>query len=372
MATPPDNAAAPADPSGDGADAALLLTRLTGLIEQGLAVYLDESMPRLAGRHPAIAPLADELRAYVATGKRLRPLFTLLGHRAAGGTDDQRVLGAALSLEMLHTCALLHDDVIDGASTRRGRPATHVAFADLHRAEGLHGDAQEYGDAVAILLGDLAFTLADDLWLGCEVTPERFMAGFRVFTMLREEVMAGQFLDVQAAARRARLRDTVLAVATLKSGRYSVTRPLELGAVLGGADHDLVASLHSFGDPLGRAFQVRDDILGVFGDEGATGKSVSSDLVEGKRTLLVAEALDRLDRAGQDELESLLGRPDLDEAGADRARALLRDSGGLEAAQAYVDEATTAAMAALQAMPAPPEALTALRHLADRMARRAA
>ncbi len=361
MATPPLNDSTPA----------ALLADLSAKVEAGLSAYLDEAMPRLEGRHPAIAPLAQELREYVASGKRLRPTFTLLGHRAAGGTDDHAVLGAALSLEFLHTCALLHDDVIDGASTRRGRPATHVAFAATHAAESMHGDAQEYGDAVAILLGDLAFTLADDVFLQCRVDHDRFIAGFRVFTMLREEVMAGQFLDVQAAARRARLRDTVLAVATLKSGRYSVTRPLELGAVLGGAAPELVKSLHSFGDPLGRAFQVRDDILGVFGDEGATGKSVSSDLVEGKRTLLVAEALQRLDAAGQAELESLLGRPDLDEDGADRARELLRDSGGLHAAQTYVDEATKAAMAALAAMPGPDEARAALGHLADLMASRA-
>lgn len=358
---------------GDGASTAAasvaLVARLRDEIESALTSYLDVAMPRLAGRHPALAPLADELRSYVDGGKRLRPLFTLLGFRLAGGVRDDHVMGAALSLELLHTCALLHDDVIDGATHRRGRPATHVGFADAHRVNHLDGSAEAYGHAVAILLGDLAFTLADDCWLACEVKAERLIAGFRVFTLLREEVMAGQFLDVQAAARRARKRDTVLTVATLKSGRYSVTRPLELGVVLAGGDQELVDAVHAFGDPLGRAFQVRDDILGVFGKAELTGKSVSSDLAEGKRTLLVAEALARLDEAGQQELESLLGRADLDAAGADRARALLRDSGGLDAAQAYVDTSTAEALDALESLP-DGEARDALRHLADVMAGR--
>jgi geranylgeranyl diphosphate synthase type I len=350
---------------------AALLDRLRGEIEAALALYLDEAMPRLAGLHPALAPLADELRAYVAGGKRLRPLFVLLGFRAAGGVRDDHVMGAALSLELLHTCALLHDDVIDGATHRRGRPATHTGFAEFHRSSNMHGSPEEYGHAVAILLGDLAFTLADDAFLRCEIKPERFMAGFRVFTTLREEVMAGQFLDVQAAARRARLRETVLTVATLKSGRYSVTRPLELGAVLAGADETMVAGLHAFGDPLGRAFQVRDDILGVFGEQAWTGKSVSSDLAEGKRTLLVAEALDRLDAHGRAELESLLGRADLDAPGADRARELLRDSGGLDAAQLYVASSTADARAALAALAVQDdEAKVTLGHLADLLAGR--
>lgn len=380
--TPPDRRGPVADrrahdsddgvaPGGESAsDPALLLRRLQGEVEDGLGQYLDRAIPRLAALHPAIAPLADELREYVAGGKRLRPIFTLLGFRAAGGVRDDHVLGAAMSLELLHTCALLHDDVIDGATMRRGRPATHVAFATNHREADMHGDAAQYGVAVAILLGDLAFTLADDLWLDLDVRPDRLAAGFRVFTTLRQEVMAGQFLDVQAAARRARRRDTVLTVATLKSGRYSVTRPLELGAVLAGGDDELVASLHAFGDPLGRAFQVRDDILGVFGDAEATGKSVSGDLAEGKRTLLVAEALAGLDRRGANELESLLGDPELTPAGAARARELIRDSGGLAAAQQYVEDATAAAMQALDEMRAPAEAVMALRHLARRMASR--
>jgi len=355
----------------DVQQASALLARLRTDIEAGLTAHLDVTGARLVKLDSALQPLAAELRAYVAGGKRLRPLLALLGFRAAGGVRTDHVLGAALSLELLHTCALLHDDLIDAASTRRGRPATHRKFARRHAAASWDGDPERYGMAVAILLGDLAFTQADELWQDVDTQPSRLIAGYRVFTVLREEVMAGQYLDLEAAARRTRTRESALRVATLKSGRYSVTRPLEIGARLAGADDALVARLHDFGEPLGRAFQVRDDILGVFGTEGRTGKSTSSDLAEGKRTLLVAETFDRLDSADdRATLSAALGNPDLTSRDVDRARALMRSSGGLAATEEYVAEQTTLALDALDVLDADRDATDALHVVAAQLANR--
>lgn len=341
------------------------LDELRRHIDAALDRYLDDALPRLDEMGPALRPLTAELRAFTSSGKRLRPAFVLVAYEAAGGDDENAVMGAALALELLHTCALLHDDIIDRADTRRGRPATHRAFADRHATEGWHGDAETYGVAVAILLGDLAFVQADELLLGCEVPPERLLTAFRVFTTLREEVMAGQYLDVAAATTGEESRDTALAVATFKSGRYTVTRPLELGAVLAGADETMLAGIRAFGDPLGRAFQVRDDILGVFGATDATGKSDASDLVEGKRTLLVAETLARLDPPEHDEFRSLLGRADLTSAQADRLRDLIRSSGGLEASRAFVDLSIEEALRVLDGLDIEPAAASTLRELAE-------
>ena len=285
--------------------------RHAATVDAALQSFHARVLPRLAALHPALDPLADELRAFVARGgKRLRPVLLLLGHELVGGRADD-VVGAAVAVELLHTCALLHDDVIDAAETRRGHPTSHVAFADRHVEAAGAGDATRYGEAVAILLGDLAFVHADEALLSCAVAPERLLAGLRTFGQLREEVMAGQVLDVHAAASRATDVDLALRVATLKSGRYSVTRPLQLGAVLGGADDEVLDALEQVGEPLGRAFQLRDDVLGVFGDQAATGKSASGDLAEGKRTLLVAEAWARTDAAGRARLADRLGAPDL-------------------------------------------------------------
>jgi geranylgeranyl diphosphate synthase, type I len=333
------------------------------VVDAALDRVLDTAVPRIAALHPTVGSALDHLVTFVRGGKRVRPTLLRLGHQAAGG-DPDRVLGPALSLEFLHTCALLHDDVIDRAATRRGRPSVHHAVADEHRDAGWGGDRWAYGEGVAILLGDLAFVLADEQFLSAEVAPGPLLAGFRRFTLLREEVMVGQYLDLHAATARLTDRDLALTVATLKSGRYSVSRPLEIGAELAGADAALIAGLGAVGDPLGRAFQVRDDLLGVFGEEAETGKSAASDLAEGKRTLLVAEAAARTDDAGRALLERALGDPDLTDAGAAEVRALLERSGAREACEAYVRTSVDEALAALTGLPVPAAAAEELAEVA--------
>ena len=328
------------------------LARRAATVDAALRPAVGPALGRVRALHPSLAPWADELDGMLAAGgKRLRPALLLLGHAAvAAGEDEDRVLPAALALELLHTCALLHDDLLDDAGTRRGRTTAHVRFAARHRERGWAGDAERYGAAAAVLVGDLDFVAADDLFLRAEVPADRLLAGLRAFTVLREEVMAGQALDVQAAAARLTDRDLALTIAAAKSGRYSVARPLEIGALLGGADPDTAAGIAAATEPLGRAFQVRDDLLGVFGDQGTTGKSAAGDLREGKRTLLVAEAAARLADPDRAELERLLGDPELDDDGVERARDLLRGSGGVEAVRAWVDDAVARGLAAVAAL----------------------
>ncbi|MCC5949199.1 MAG: polyprenyl synthetase family protein [Nitriliruptoraceae bacterium] len=333
-----------------------VMRALAAEVDLALDAALDRLLPRLETIDPALGALTPSLRTFLSDGKRIRPVLLLLGFRAAGGTRHQAVLGPALALELLHTCALLHDDVIDAAETRRGRPTVHRSFAASHRTGGWRGDPTHYGEAVAILLGDLALIQADELFLEAEVPERTLLEAFRRFTVLREEVMAGQFLDLQVSVDGQGGRERALTVATLKSGRYSVSRPLEIGAALAGADDTLIEALRATGDPLGRAFQIRDDLLGVFGHSELTGKSVASDLAEGKRTLLVAEALDRLDDAGRDRLLAGLGDPDLDEAGAAALRELIDGCGARDATEAYVDAAIAESRAALAALPIGAEA----------------
>lgn len=362
-----DGAPATGDPdprAGTGGEP-LVLTELRGRIDLALEAALDDLLPRLDGLHPSMASLTRELRAFTASGKRIRPALLLLGFQAAGGRALTAVEGPALALELLHTCALMHDDVIDQAPSRRGRASVHHAFADTHRAQAWRGDPEAYGRAVAILLGDLAFVQADELFLTAAVPERTLLAGFRRFTQLREEVMAGQALDLHAATAGLTDRQLALQVATLKSGRYSVARPLELGAVLAGAGPELVGGLHAFGDPLGQAFQLADDLLGVFGDPRSTGKSTSSDLAEGKRTLLIAEAMARLGPEETAELDASLGRGPLDAATAARSRELLEASGARQATVTAIEERIDASRRALAELPVDPTARAALAAMAD-------
>lgn len=339
------------------------LARLAALADEALRPAVAPALERVRSLHPSLGPWVDELDGMLAAGgKRLRPALLLLGHAAATGEDRHgEVLPAALALELLHTCALLHDDLLDDAATRRGRSTAHVTFADRHRDAAWAGDADRYGAAAAVLVGDLAFVVADELFLRCTVGSDALLAGLRAFTVLREEVMAGQALDVQAAAARLTDRDLALTIAAAKSGRYSVARPLEVGALLGGATTAWAGALAVAVEPLGQAFQVRDDLLGVFGDQGTTGKSAAGDLREGKRTLLVAEAFARLDDTGAAELQQLLGDPALDDAGVERARGLLADSGAVEATRAWVDGAVERGLAAVDRLDLPDDVAATLR-----------
>ncbi len=352
-----------------------VLTELRPVIDTALQARLDELLPRLTDYDPVLEPIADELRGFLDAGKRIRPALLLLGHEAGGGDDHRAVLGPALSLELLHTFALVHDDVIDRAPTRRGRPSVHERFAGWHAEQSLHGDRAGFGAAMAILVGDLAFVQADECFLDVDPTAVRaawLVAAFRRFTLLREEVMAGQALDVHTAAARRTDRSLALRVATLKSGRYSVARPLQIGALLAGADDALVEGLGRFGDPLGRAFQVRDDLLGMFGEEALTGKSAASDLAEGKRTLLIAEAAERLDPGAWQHLDARLGDAGLGAEEAAALRAMLEDCGAREAAERYVTETVAEARAELAALSMPTAARERLHAVADELGQRRA
>lgn len=340
------------------------LGELRDAVDTGLVTFLERALPRLVSLHPALQDAADELGAFVlGGGKRVRPICLLLGHRAVGGSHE-RVLGPALALELLHTCALIHDDLIDEADTRRGRPSIHHHFAADHGRRGWRGDPRTFGTAAAVLLGDLAFVLADELFLEADVTSDTLLAALRLFTTMREEVMAGQYLDVVAAQDGHGDGALALRVAALKSGRYTIARPLQLGAVLAGGDDRLVEGLFRFGEPLGQAFQIRDDVLGVFGAADATGKSRDSDLREGKRTLLVTETSARLSGDDARHFAELLGHPGLTADEADQLRTLMRESGGVEATVTIADQLRDEALEALRKLGVPDDTRLALEQLA--------
>ena len=333
-------------------------------VDAVLASYLDGAVAELAAIDPSLREVGEEAIAFVRGGKRLRPAFVHWGMVAAGGEVDERVQRCAAAVELLHAFALVHDDVMDRADQRRGRASLHRAMAARHRDEGLRGDADWFGIGAAILAGDLLFVWADEL-LDQGLAGRHGSARAReVFTRLRVEVMSGQFLDLRLAGLADPDVDEALRVALLKSGRYTVTRPLLLGAALAPEPSEVVeAALRAYGDALGVAFQLRDDVLGLFGDPDATGKDAVGDLREGKRTLLMLRALQMAEGAASALLQSALGDPELDEAGAQQVRDIVRDCGALAAVESELSQRLEAALAALDKVDEP--ASSALRRLAQ-------
>lgn len=352
---------------------------LVGAVGAELAAFLDDRGASLAEVGPEIAELVGLARAFTEGGKRLRPAFCCWGYLAARGGSEvpPEVVRAAASLDLLHVSALVHDDVMDGSDTRRGRPAAHVELAGAHAARAGRGDAAEFGRAGAILLGDLLLMWSAELFDTCGAAEPALAAARPLLAAVRAEVTAGQYLDITAQTRQplAARRDPagVLAqvrrVVEFKTARYTVVRPLQLGAALGGGSPELRAALAGYGSPLGRAFQYRDDVLGVFGDEALTGKPAGDDLREGKLTALVAEAMSRLDDRGAARLDGMLGR-ELSAAEVADARSLITGCGASAAVEAEIDAAAAQAVAALAGVPEP--ARTGLARLADLATRREA
>jgi geranylgeranyl diphosphate synthase, type I len=342
---------------------------LRGRLDAALVEAVDDQVARLVGIHPDLELLATELEGFIrAGGKRLRPLLVALGWQAAGGEALEEMIGPALAVEFVHTCALVHDDVIDGAGSRRGRVSAHVSLA---RSAGAWGDgaAERFGVSAAILLGDLALVIADDLFSAAAGTPG-YTRAFEAYTTMRVEVTAGQFLDIVTAARRTTSTDLALTVAEYKSGRYSVARPLEVGALLVAGDRKVAHGLVRVGTPLGIAFQLRDDLLGVFGTEATTGKSTVSDLAEGKRTFLVATTLSRLSAGERERFERLFGSPGMDAEAAEELRAAIEATGARTATEQRIRELVEEAEAALDTLRLPASSVDALRGISRYVAAR--
>lgn len=312
-------------------------------VERRLDALVTAETARWSALAPELAAPFDSLRTLVLSGgKRLRPAFCYWGWIGAGGAPlDDRVIDAGAAFELLHAFALFHDDVMDGSATRRGTRTTHLAFADEHEASGWRGEARRFGEGVAILVGDLAFVYADDLLRGASP------AAWALWNELRVELNIGQYLDIVGTARGERDRAAAERIARYKSGKYTVERPLHVGAALAAPERvDVLDQLSAYGLPLGDAFQLRDDVLGAFGDSERTGKPVGDDLREGKPTPLLATATARATGA-QARLLERVGRPDLTDDEVTALQAVLVDTGALADLEATIETLAGRAVDAL-------------------------
>jgi geranylgeranyl diphosphate synthase type I len=285
------------------------LAEIGARIDARMADLLFADRERWSAVDPDLTPPLESLsRLLLAGGKRLRPVFCHWAFVGLGGNaDDPGLIDAGAALELLHMFALIHDDVMDASARRHGAPTIHAQFADLHRDNGWRGEHRRFGEGVAILVGDLAFVYSDMLLRGAPAE------AWKVFDELRLEVNVGQYLDLMGTARANATPELARRVCRYKSAKYTIERPLHLGVALAAPDRlpQLASAFSDYGLPLGEAFQLRDDLLGTFGDPEVTGKAVGDDLREGKPTLLYALARQRAAGDAADLLEARFGAPDL-------------------------------------------------------------
>lgn len=311
------------------------------------------------------------LTEFVQDGKCLRSTFMYLGW-LCGAPPDGAALAAAASLELLQAFALLQDDVMDASPSRRGRPSAHVQFTDWHRRRGRSGDSERFGESAAILLGDLCLVWAEQMLRDSGVQQAALFRAWPRYDAMRTELAVGQFADVATDLRDLPTIDSVLAVARMKSGNYTVRRPLEIGAAMAGCDDAVLAGLGEYGAALGEAFQLRDDILGVFGSSTATGKPNGGDLNERKATSVVVAAYQLADVSTRRQFGELINRAHLDEDAVEHWRTLILASGAVQFIEELIDDRVAIARKALDSRPLDEAALAALIDMADVCTRRAA
>lgn len=353
--------------------------QLAGAVTDQLRSYLSERRADSAYIGGDYDGLIAALEDFVLRGgKRLRPAFAYWGYRAVTpdpeDSVDDRVLRLFSALELLHACALVHDDVIDESATRRGMPTAHMYFADLHRGRGWRGSAEQFGRSAAILLGDLSLVWADDIVAAADLGPDGRRRVQRVWSDIRTEVLGGQYLDIVAESSGAESIESAMNVNTYKTASYTVSRPLQLGAAAAADRPDILTAFHELGTDLGVAFQLRDDVLGVFGDPAVTGKPSGDDLRSGKRTVLLAEAVQRAeasDPAAARLLRSGIGT-DLSESRVRELCTVIEDVGALSAVEDHISLLTRRALQVLETAPINAPARSGLAELAGLAANRSA
>lgn len=306
---------------------------------------------------------ADVLREFVDGGKCVRSTFMYLGW-LCGADDDDAALRAAAGLELLHAFALLQDDVMDGSTLRRGRVAGHIAFAQWHRRRPLRGSPDRFGESAAVLLGDLCLVWAAQMMRESGVGAVALDRVWPRYDAMRTELAIGQFADLINDASGFPTLDRVLAVSRRKSGNYTVRRPLEMGAAMAGCDESLLTMLGGYGDAIGEAFQMRDDLLGIFGTPSITGKPSGSDLLEGKATTVVAAAYHLADRVLRRQLRELMRAQDLDGDDINRWRELIAATGAVDWIEKLIDARLTYALTLVDDAEVRPDIRVALAHMA--------
>jgi geranylgeranyl diphosphate synthase type I len=372
-------------------------------IDHQIGEFMANQRNYLAALDSELAPAALALESFLLrSGKRFRPLLAYAGLIAAktqigarkessqgkegaeekspnnSGVISKAELKALTSLEFVHVAALIHDDVMDRSDTRRGLPSIHRLFESEHKQLNWGGDGEQYGVASAILLGDLALIWASQNLHQCfsglsgKGEDGGFELAFAIFDEMQVEVMAGQFLDITEQVKLEHSVERALKVATFKSSKYSVERPLQFGAAIGGANQELLGKLSEFGIPLGIAFQLRDDLLGVFGDEAETGKPSGGDLIEGKRTALIALSLAGMSHQDATAFTACFGRSDASRDEIELMQALITASGGIEGVEELITSHYQKSLAALDDDIFSESALEILRELAARVVNRSA
>lgn len=312
-------------------DAEIFLIDYAKKADKCLENFFAEKQKTVSDISPIGRQMLEIYRDHLRGGKKARGALMVLGYLLAGGKDNQKILKASLFPEIIQSFLLIHDDIMDRDLLRRGKPTPQALYSALYRERKFKGDAEHFGLSMAIDLGDYGMYLGQEALFESGFEQEKITKVIKLANRIYQEVALGQALDIFGEVSGEFDEDYVLKVHFLKTAQYSVTAPLQFGAILAGAEEGYLSFLAKYGDPIGVAFQIHDDILGLFGEEKIIGKETGArDIREGKATLLIVKALERAKDKDKRYLESVYGRKKITNNETDNIRRIVKKSGSFD------------------------------------------
>lgn len=303
-------------------------------------------------------------------GKRARAAFMYFGYIAAGGKEKEKIIKASVSIELIHSFLLMHDDIIDRDSLRHGIKTTHIYYGEIAKKYFKHKDADHFGNSMAIIVGDMMYAFGNQVLFESGFEPALIVNALHRLQGVVSRTVVGESQDILIENKGEATEQEILQMYENKTARYTIEGPLHLGAILARADEKMMQSLSDYSIPAGIAFQIQDDILGVFGTVGKTGKPVGSDVRQGKQTILVAKALEKASRAQKEILKKCLGNSDLTEKDLDEFKKVIIETKSLEYAQKLAQDLIAEAKGKIEKVEMNEEAREFLIGIADYMLNR--
>lgn len=337
-------------------------------IDHEIEVYLDQVIKEAEKTDVFMTSIVKYFKKTIlAGGKRIRPIMMYWGYVAAGGKNRAEIIKTSVSIELIHAFLLIHDDIVDRDDFRRGKKTLHAKYRDYHKKFLLGDESDHFGMSIALISGDFVYSLGNQILFSSKFSSDIVLCALNKMQDIVGLTCVGEMQDIYMEYSKNVTNKDILTMYENKTARYTFDGPLKLGAILGGADDIFCEKMSAFAMPIGIAFQVRDDILGIFGDEKKTGKPVGSDISEGKKTLLVNYALKRSSTNQKKKLVSLLGKKDLTQNDIANFQDILIKTGAKSEVDTYVDTLIAQAEDAVRAMLLPQDAQKFLLLLAQHL-----
>ncbi len=317
-------------------------------LDPALKAYFAKKIEQAEKLDPLAVEAVETIADFtLAGGKRIRPALVYYGYLAAGGQDDPKILEASMSIELAHSFLLMHDDIIDRDAMRHGVETVHERYKKIGKRIAPQEDEVHFGNSMAMIAGDMASNMAYEIIFNTKFSAETIIRALDKIQNIVYVTIPGEMLDVVMEMKGQATEEEILRMFEGKTSRYTFEGPLHLGSILAGGTDEMSVGFTKYSLPLGKAFQIRDDILGVFGDEKKLGKPVGSDVIEGKQTILLVKALELGNFEQKNVLKKYLGKKDLTEKELAQFREVIRATGSLEYSQNLSQQLVTEAVAAL-------------------------